>query len=67
MEKSPRTSYDFEDIIYVLDNRTTLIEDILESEDDVKMFLLAEFNDCTNVLIERTTPPGIKSILSKML
>ena len=42
--KDPRTSHDFEDIVYVLDNRTTLIEDILESENKVKMFLLAEFN-----------------------
>ena len=42
--KDPRTSHDFEDIVYVLDNRTTLIQDILESDNDVKMFLLAEFN-----------------------
>lgn len=39
----PRTSHDFEDIIYVLDNRTTLVEDISGSEEKVKMFLLSEF------------------------
>jgi predicted nucleotidyltransferase len=46
--KDPRTSYDFEDIIYVLDNRTTLIKDILESDNDVKMFLIAEFKTISN-------------------
>ncbi|MFN2126875.1 MAG: hypothetical protein ACK2TU_03360, partial [Anaerolineales bacterium] len=42
--KDPRTSHDFEDIVYVLDNCTTLIEDIQASENDVKMYLLDEFN-----------------------
>jgi predicted nucleotidyltransferase len=41
--KDPRTSYDFEDIIYVLDNRTTLVKEILESASEVKSFLLIEF------------------------
>ncbi len=40
----PRTSHDFEDVVYILDNRTTLIADILESDDDVKFFLISEFN-----------------------
>jgi hypothetical protein len=38
----PRTSPDFEDIVYVLDNRKTLVKDILESEEDVKSFLITE-------------------------
>lgn len=42
--KDPRTSHDFEDIVFLLDNRTTLIRDILESEPDVKAFLINEFN-----------------------
>ena len=44
----PRTSHDFEDIVYVLDNRITLIQDISESENDVKMFLNGEFNTLLN-------------------
>lgn len=40
--KDPRTSHDFEDIVFLLDNRTTLIRDILESEPEVKMFLISE-------------------------
>ena len=46
--KDPRTSPDFEDIVYVLDNRTTLIQDILKSENDVQMFLIAEFKTISN-------------------
>ncbi len=39
----PRTSHDFEDIIYVLDNSLNLVKGIIASPDDVKIFLLAEF------------------------
>ena len=42
--KDPRTSRDFEDIVYVLDNRTTMVSDILESEEDVKGFLITELS-----------------------
>lgn len=42
--KDPRTSHDFEDIVYVLDNRTTLVNEVSESTRDVKSFLLSEFN-----------------------
>lgn len=38
-----RTSPDFEDIVYILDNRTTLISDILNADTEVKAFLVAEF------------------------
>jgi hypothetical protein len=40
--KDPRTSHDFEDIVYVLDNRTTLVKDILETTEDVKNFMMEE-------------------------
>jgi predicted nucleotidyltransferase len=40
--KDPRTSRDFEDIVYVLDNRTTFVKDILEAAVDVKNFLVEE-------------------------
>lgn len=39
----PRTSQDFEDIVYVLDNRMDLAEQIIKAPDDVKPFLKSEF------------------------
>lgn len=42
-KKEPRTSKDFEDIIYVLDNRIDLVEHINQAPADVKKYLLAEF------------------------
>jgi hypothetical protein len=38
-----RTSHDFEDIIYVLDNRTSIVEEIKNTNDDIKQFLKQEF------------------------
>jgi predicted nucleotidyltransferase len=38
-----RTSHDFEDIIYVLDNCTTIVEEILQADEKVKNFLKSEF------------------------
>ena len=39
-----RTSHDFEDIIYVLDNRTTIVEEIENDEQEIKEFLIQELN-----------------------
>lgn len=41
--KDPRTSHDFEDIIYVLDNRVNLVNDILEAPKDIRKYLINEF------------------------
>jgi hypothetical protein len=41
----PRTSHDFEDIIYILDNRNDLGEIILKSPNDVTHYLTSEFSD----------------------
>lgn len=43
-----RTSHDFEDITYLLDNRTDLVEQIENSPDDVKAFLKGEFKNILN-------------------
>jgi predicted nucleotidyltransferase len=40
-----RTSHDFEDITYILDNRIDLVEEIQKSPDDVKNYLKTEFNN----------------------
>lgn len=37
-----RTSHDFEDIIYVLDNRITIVEEIKQTDEHIKEFLLEE-------------------------
>jgi predicted nucleotidyltransferase len=43
--KDPRTSKDFEDITYILDNRVDLVEQILNSPEDVKQYLKSEFKN----------------------
>lgn len=42
-KKDARTSHDFEDIIYILDNRINLAEEINNSPDEVKEYLKEEF------------------------
>jgi len=42
-EKDPRTSHDFEDIIYIIDNQTELVEILNHSQGKVLEFLKAEF------------------------
>lgn len=37
--KEPRTSHDFEDIVYVLDNRTDIVEQLIQSLEDVRPYL----------------------------
>ena len=39
-----RTSHDFEDIIYVIDNRTTIVEEIEKDDEEIKEFLKQELN-----------------------
>lgn len=41
--KDPRTSHDFEDIVYILDNRTDLIEITLQAPNEVLEFLKGAF------------------------
>ncbi|MFC2152316.1 nucleotidyl transferase AbiEii/AbiGii toxin family protein [Bacteroidota bacterium] len=41
----PRTSKDFEDIVYVLDNHTNLVNEIITAPADVKGFLIERFNE----------------------
>ncbi len=43
-----RTSHDFEDIIYVLDNRTTIVEDIKNDHLGVRQFLKKEITKIIN-------------------
>lgn len=41
--QDPRTSHDFEDVVYVLDNRTDLVEHLGNLKGDVGHYLIAQF------------------------
>jgi hypothetical protein len=43
-----RTSHDFEDIIYVIDNRVNIVNEIQESDNQVRNFLIKEFSKVLN-------------------
>jgi predicted nucleotidyltransferase len=43
--KDPRTSHDFEDIVYLLNYTTNLVEQILTAPNDVKVYLMSCFSD----------------------
>lgn len=46
----PRSSHDFEDIVYVIDNRTDIVQEILTAKKDVKPFLK---NELENILHDK--------------
>ena len=56
----PRTSHDFEDIVFILDNRATLINDVKQAEKDVREFLVNKFND---ILVDSSLQEAILSHL----
>lgn len=43
-----RTSHDFEDIIYVIDNRTAIVDEIKQADDRAKQFLREELSNVVN-------------------
>jgi len=42
--KDPRTSHDLEDVVYILDNRDDITEQLLSAPEDVKSYLYKEFS-----------------------
>lgn len=46
--KDPRTSHDFEDIIYIIDNNLEVVEDIRNANKDVQDFLKEMSNEILN-------------------
>lgn len=70
-----RTSQDFEDIVYVLENRKTIWSEIDKASEPLKSYLQSEFRnllskpnltewiDCH---VERATPPATKSIMEEL-
>jgi hypothetical protein len=55
-----RQSHDFEDIIYILDNCTSLLEDVRNADEDVKNYLKDE---CESLLDNAGLSEGIESAL----
>lgn len=43
-----RTSHDFEDIVYVLDNRSTIVEEIENDNEEIRQFLIEELENVYN-------------------
>jgi hypothetical protein len=41
----PRMSHDFEDIIYIIDNNLSLVNDVIKAEKDVRTFLKQMSNE----------------------
>ena len=70
-----RTSHDFEDIIYVLENRSEIWQEMGTAPNDVKEYLLAEFRrllDNPNIYewidcnVERGSPPATSYLHEKL-
>ena len=70
-----RTSHDFEDIIYVIENRQVIWEEINNAEAGIKEYLKAEFKTLLNNTgivewidshVERGSPPATYTILDKI-
>ncbi len=55
-----RQSHDFEDIIYILDNCTSILEDIRNADEDVKNYLKTE---CERLFTNDGLSEGIESAL----
>jgi len=47
-KNEPRTSHDFEDIVYVIDNRVDIVDELTVVPEDVQSFLKSEFEDILN-------------------
>lgn len=46
-QNDPRTSWDFEDIVYILDNNLGLVEEVAKSSAEVRSYLVKWFKDIT--------------------
>jgi predicted nucleotidyltransferase len=46
--KDYRTSHDFEDIIYIIDNRTTIVKEVKNALPEIKTFLTSQFLKLVN-------------------
>lgn len=70
-----RTSHDFEDIVYVLENRESIWDEINSADDSIKSYLKSEFQNLLNnpnhfewidSHVERSSPPATYDIINKL-
>ncbi len=70
-----RMSQDFEDIVYILENRSTIWEEIINSNEHIKNYLRAEFrnlllnpnySEWIDAHVERGYPPATDSIINAL-
>ena len=70
-----RTSHDFEDIVYVIENRQVIFDEINNTQTGMKAYLKTEFQNLLNnpnitewidCHVERGLPPATYSILDKI-
>lgn len=73
--KVGRTSQDFEDIVFILENRTTVWDEIKNSDKEVKLYLIDEFKNLlknpalfewVDGHVERFSPPATYEIIERM-
>jgi len=74
-ENDGRTSHDFEDIVYVLENRSNIWEEILAADSEIKNYLKEEFQTLLNnpnieewigSHVERSPQPATNRIIAEM-
>lgn len=58
--KDPRTSHDFEDIVYILDNRTDIVEQLVGVTNEVRSYLADQLQ---RILDDRVMQEAILSNL----
>lgn len=59
-----RTSHDIEDVIYILDNRTTIVQEIRNADEEVKDFIISEINTIkTKGMLEETLMSHLPPIM----
>jgi len=46
-QNDPRTSQDFEDIVYILDNNTGIVKEVLKAPSQVRKYLMKRFGEIT--------------------
>ena len=57
-KNEPRTSHDFEDIVYILDNRTDIVTQLINAATDVKPFLTNELAAILNDSVKQEAIAG---------
>lgn len=59
-----RTSHDFEDVIYIIDNRTTIVNEVADADAAVKKYLKDEF---TKILSNKNFPEIISAHIHPLM